>query len=242
MYQMFLPVAGSLLTLILISSAARAVHHFYFEHYFKLTFVDAPVWSLFYFGAWSVIVVVLFPHEIRQLLSGVTIVGYLLLAFAMLVVFPGIYRSMRKRVGNPEWLALLFPEQGMLTLEERYIIAKIGDVIFQQLIAGAMIFLLLAHGFVYPQIVGIFLVLFTLAHLYIFRTAGFFWGMHYTAYAALGGFAFPFLIIYVPGGVGYAIILHMLFYVLSAAYFAKLPHPKNTNVLKDCLGVTPAKA
>lgn len=236
-----LALAAPVTVLVLVSSAARAVHLILFERYFKLTFEHAPVWSLFYFGAWTTLVVLLFPAQMHALFAPVSFFGFFVLAFFLFAVFPLVYRTLRKRVGNPAWLLELYPGQGMLTLEERYIVAKIGDVIFQQCIAGAVILILAAGGVPYPQLVGVFVALFIFAHLYIFRTAGFFWGVHYTAYAAFGGFAFPFFIMFVPGGIGYAIVLHMLFYVLSAAFFAKMPNPTRA-VCHDCVGTAPALA
>jgi hypothetical protein len=224
-----------LLILMGISSLVRYVHHVYFEKYFKLTFEDAPIWSLFYFGFGTALVAVLFPNEMKTLYGPINLTGYVLIAFLLLGVFPAFYEVMRQKVGKPAWLANLFPGQGMLSLEERYIVAKIGDVIFQQCIAGAIVLVLAAQGISYEKIVVIFIVLFTIAHLYIFKTAGFVWGMHYSAYAMLGGFAFPFLIYHIEGGIAYAIILHMLFYVLSAAFFAKLPYPNKA--IEKHLGV-----
>ncbi|MEX0919280.1 MAG: hypothetical protein WDZ64_00840 [Parcubacteria group bacterium] len=218
-------IALPLALLVLISSTARLIHLKLFERYFKLTFVDAPVWSLLYFTFWSCVVFLFFPLEIQALFAQVSLIGYLFLAVVLLVLFPTIYKLLKANVGNPEWLAKLYPEQGILSFEEAYIFAKIGDVIFQQFVAGAMILTLVAQGVEYPQITGIFVILFMFAHLYIFREAGLIWGMHYTAYATLGAFAIPFFIIFVPAGVVYAIVLHMLFYVLSAVFFAILPYP-----------------
>lgn len=226
------------LVLMTISTVARLIHAQYFERQFHLTFEEAPVYSLFYFTAWSGLVVFLFPTQITALFAHVTPAHYTLLAFMMLVVFPTLYHLTRKKNGNPEWLFTLFPGQGMLTLGERYILAKIGDVVFQQLIAGAMILTLAQQGVSYPTIVGVFVVLFALAHLYLFRTSGAFWGLYYTTYAALGGFAFTFLIIFVPDGVVYSILIHMLFYVLSGILFAKLPRPDKA-VYHDLSGVGP---
>lgn len=232
----------SVLIIMGISTIARVIHHIYFEKHFKLTFADAPIWSLFYFGLWTIIVTILFPQHMVYLFGSISFLGYISLIFLLLGVFPFIYHTLRKRIGSPKWLALLFPGQGMLTLEERYIVAKIGDVIFQQSIAGVLIITLASAGVIYPHIVIIFVLLFALAHLYIFRTAGFFWGMHYTAYATLSGFAFPFLILFIPAGIAYTIILHMLFYVLSAAFFAKMPLPSNDSVCHECIGLSPGKA
>lgn len=223
--EIFLTIALPVALLVLISSTARFVHHKLFERYFKLSFVDAPVWSLIYFSLWTALVALLFTEEMRALFAQVTNFGYLSLVVVLLIFFPALFRVLKSKVGNPEWLAKLYPEQGLLSLEEAYIIAKIGDVVFQQCIAGAMILFLLSQGVEYPVITGIFVFLFMLAHLYIFKEAGLIWGLHYTAYATLGAFAFPFFIIFVPGGIAYSIVLHMSFYVLSAVFFAILPYP-----------------
>lgn len=232
---LFAPVA----LLAAISTVARLIHAILFEKHFRITFEDAPVRSLLYFGIWSLVVVAFFPTKVQALLAHVTTPDYLLLALTMLFIFPWLYRTTRKRGGNPEWLLALFPGQGMLTLGERYILAKIGDVVFQQLIAGAMILTLAQNGVPYPTIVGIFVLLFALAHLYLFRTAGMFWGLYYTTYAALGGFAFTFLFLFIPDGIVYTILIHMLFYVLSGILFAKLPRP-NKHIARDLAGAEPA--
>lgn len=219
--SLVVPIGG----LILIATIARTVHFELFEQYFKLTFADSPVWSLFYFSAWAALVALLFPDKIHVLFAGVSSLGYLALAFMLLVVFPVLYYAIRTTDGSPEWLAAIYPGEGMLTLGERYILAKIGDVVFQQFVAGALILTLAEGGMSYPVIVGVFVGLFAAAHLYIFRTDGLLWGLYYTTYAALSGFVFPFLILLVPGGIVYAILVHMLFYVLSGIFFAKLPRP-----------------
>jgi len=218
---LLIPVGG----LILIAAIARALHFQLFEKFFKLTFADAPVWSFFYFSTWAVLVAAIFPTEIHTLFASVSLVGYLSLAFILLVVFPAFYHAIRTSGGSPQWLAILYPSEGMLTLGERYILAKIADVTFQQFVAGALILTLSTRSVSYPIIVGVFVGLFTAAHLYIFSTDGLLWGLYYTTYAALGGFVFPFLILFVPGGILYAILIHMLFYLLSGIFFAKLPRP-----------------
>ncbi|HUY62252.1 MAG TPA: hypothetical protein VMV50_00445 [Candidatus Paceibacterota bacterium] len=229
MLALMSPAAMSLLVpvilLVLISSGARAIHFELFERYFKLTFANAPVWSLFYFSAWSALIIVLFPAQVGTLFASVSFVGYMTVTFLLLAVFPALYHGVRTQEGEPVWLAHLFPTQGMLTLGERYILAKIADVVFQQLVAGAVILTLAGGGVPYPAVVGVFVALFAAAHLYIFRTDGLMWGLYYMMYATLGGFAFPFLILFIPGGILYAITLHMLFYVLSGIFFATLPRP-----------------
>lgn len=217
----FMPLA----VLVLLLIVAYAIHIHLFERRLGLTFSDAPWRSLLYFIAWSLIVIFLFPAQTGTLFAQATPTHYLFLAFMLLAVFPELYHATRMRDGSPDWLLTLSPGEGMLTLGERYIIAKIGDVVFQQLAASVVILTLAQSGIPYPAIVGISVALFTLAHLYIFRAAGAFWGLYYTTYAALSGFAFTFLILFIPAGIIYSILIHMLFYVLSGIIFAKLPRP-----------------
>lgn len=219
--SLIIPIA----TLVLISSTARFIHFKLFEKHFHITFAGAPVRTLMYFSLWSVFVILLFPNQVQELFKDVTATYYMLLAFVMLVVFPEIYHSTRKKNGSPQWLLAFSPAQGMLTLGERYILAKIADVVFQQLVAGVMILILYNAGVSYPAIVGIFIALFAAAHVYIFHTSGMFWGLYYITYATLGGFAFTFLILFMPAGIVYSILIHMLFYVISGVLFAKLPRP-----------------
>ncbi|MDE1965898.1 MAG: hypothetical protein KGI41_01480 [Patescibacteria group bacterium] len=219
-------------------AAARSIHLELVTRYFKLTYADSPVWTFFYFCAWALAVALLFPADIARLFAHVGALGYLALTFLFVVVFPLVFRFLRVRAGTPAWLAEQFPDEPILSPEEGFILAKVADVVFQDFVAGALIFTLFAAGFSYPAIVGIFIILFAAAHLYIFITSGFFWGLYYTTYAALGGFAIPFLVLFVGNGIVYVLILHMLFYVLSAAFFAKLPQP-NAAVSRHLAGASP---
>lgn len=225
--------------LAVIVAAARSIHVLLFTRYFKLTYSDAPVWTFLYFSAWAALIVLLFPHTVAALFKQVGIIGYMVLTFLFVVVFPLVFRTLRLRAGTPTWLSEQYPDEPILSPEERFILAKIGDVVFQQLAAGVLVLTLFNAGYTYPVIVGFFVVLFASAHLYIFRTSGFFWGLYYTMYAALSGFAFPFLILFLPNGILYGLLMHMLFYVLSAAFFAKLPRPSKA-VSHDLMGISPA--
>lgn len=205
-----------------------------FKGVFHLTFEHAPGRALAYFLGWSLFISWLYWSYVEVLFSGVTILGWLTLFFLFFVLFPWIFRYLRGKNGKPDWLFELFPTQTMLTLEERYIVAKVGDVFSQQLIAGILVLLFAQTGASYQLTVVIFVALFALSHLYLFFTSGFMWGLHYTTISLAGGFAIPFLILFVSGGIVYALIFHMLFYVFSAAFFASLPKPSKL-VCQDVL-------
>jgi hypothetical protein len=208
-----------------LAAAARILYWRLLARRLKLNYVNAPVWTFFYFGAFALGLGLLFPNAIARLFASVSLLGYLALLFLFIVVFPAVYRGLRRQGGVPEWLAQSTPDEPILTLGERFILAKVADVVMQEFAAGVIILALAGAGAPYPWIVLTSVAIFGLAHAYIFETSGVFWGMYYTSYAALAGFAIPFLILLVPGGIAYALVLHMLFYVLSGAFFATFPRP-----------------
>jgi len=218
-------VLTTIAIIALIVAATRGIYVPWFTHYLKFFYSNAAVWIFLYFSAWATVIALLFPPYIVRLFSSVSILGYIVLVFLFIVAFPLIFRLLRMRAGTPEWLALMYPDEPILSPEERFILGKVGDVVFQDFAIGILILTFSDAGYSYPLIVGIFVALFAIAHLYIFLTSGFFWGLYYTTYAALGGFVFPFLILFIPGGIAYALIVHMLFYVVSAALFARFPQP-----------------
>lgn len=231
-------LANNLALLLIVAIAIRAVYVVFLQQRLHLTFADAPARSLLYFGASSLFLVFLFPTEVSGLFSDVTSVGYFGLVALFFVVFPALYRWLRRKVGAPTWLYKTFPSQTLLTLEESYIVSKVGDVVSQQLVGGIFIVLLIDAGVSYESVVFAFMGLFLLSHVYLFFTSGFIWGLYYSGLALGGAFAIPFFVVFVPGGIVWSIMLHMLFYVLASTFFAKLPRPTKA-VCYDILGVPP---
>ncbi|MEK7613982.1 MAG: hypothetical protein AAB439_03875 [Patescibacteria group bacterium] len=226
----------SLTLIVVVAILVRYVYVAWLQSRLHVTFADAPVRSLLYFSFASLLLIGLFPEEVRTLFHEVNSFGYVLLLFMVFVVFPFTYRMLRKKIGAPTWLYETFPTQTMLTLEESYVVAKVGDVVSQQLAGGIFILLLHVAGVPYDLIVFSFIGLFLLSHVYLFFTSGFIWGLYYTGLSLGGAFAIPFFILFVPAGIVWAILLHMMFYVLAGAFFAKLPRPTRA-VCTDILGV-----
>lgn len=227
--------------LIVLAIIQRTLYVTLLEKVFKVTFKNAPARSFLFFFIWCVLFVVLFPVEVHRLFADISILGYLALIFIVLVIFPSIFRLLHDQAGPPLWLSSLFPTQSMLALEEQYILAKVGDVVSQQIIGGILMLLLYDLGFEYQTIVVFFVILFALSHVYLFVTSGLIWGLHYTVFSAAAGFAIPFFIFFIEGGIAYAIIAHLAFYVLSAAFFAEFPRPSRAvciDVLHDHTAAT----
>lgn len=230
------PVLEEVLTVVVIVAAARTLYWKLFARHLKISYERAPVWTFFYFSAFALLIGLLFPSYIARLFAQVAPVGYIALTFLFVVVGPVVYHTLRKQGGVPRWFMLATPDEPILTLGERFILAKVADVIMQEFAAGIIILALSDAGLSYPWVVFASILVFGAAHAYIFVTSGAFWGIYYTSYAALGGFAIPFLILFVPAGIVYALVLHMLFYVLSGAFFAKFPNP-DAHELSAPLGV-----
>lgn len=227
--------ALQILGVVVLATLARVGHWQLFTKRLKITYVNAPAWTFLYFSAFSIAIALVFPAHIARLFSGVNFFGYLILTFLFVVVFPLVYHILRKQGGVPEWLIRSTKDEPILSLGERFILAKVADVVMQEFAAGIIILTLFDAGISYPWIVFASVIIFGLAHAYIFQTSGAFWGMYYTSYAMLAGFAIPFLILFVSGGIAYALVLHMLFYVLSGAFFAQFPRP-GTAAHHDVLG------
>jgi hypothetical protein len=228
----------SIVVLLVLAILQRTMYVMLFQTVFKLSFKDAPVRAFLFFTAWSALYILLFQEYVERIFTDVSAIGYITLIFVVIVLFPLMFKLLRTKLGAPVWLSKTFPTQAFLSLEEQYIVSKVGDVASQQLIGGILVFLLSDLGYSYTTIVLIFVVIFALSHVYLFFSSGFIWGLHYTMFATAGGFAMPFLFLFVSGGVLYSFVAHMLFYVLSAAFFAKLPRP-DVNVCRDIMHETP---
>jgi hypothetical protein len=224
--------------LLILAVFQRAMYVMLFQSVFKISFKDAPVRAFLFFSAWTVLYIVLFEKYVVRIFQDVPIIGYLTLIFIVIVLFPLVFRFLRVKLGVPVWLSKTYPSQTFLSLEEQYIVSKVGDVASQQLIGGILVFMLADLGYSYTAIVLIFVVIFALSHIYLFFSSGFIWGLHYTMFATVAGFAFPFLFLFIEGGIAYSLVAHMLFYVLSAAFFAKLPRP-SAAVCRDVLHDVP---
>jgi hypothetical protein len=216
---------GPILIVIGLVAIARTLHWELFTRYLRITYENAPVWTFLFFSIIALVMAYVLPDYMQKLFGQVSFTGYLVLAFLFIVMFPSIYYWLAQSGGAPRWFVQLSPDEPILTLGERFILAKVADVVMQEIAAGVIILSLSQNGLSYPMVVLISIIVFALAHVYIFVSSGFFWGLYYTSYAALAGFAVPFLILYVSGGIAYALVLHMAFYVVSAAFFAKFPRP-----------------
>jgi hypothetical protein len=186
-----------------------------------LSFSQNPALTFLYFILMAFAVAALFWSYAQELyaLSSVAMWTSLVVLF---VVSPGVYARLKKLHKVPEKLAEANPDQQFLLINDKYLLSKTGDIIFQQTVVGILLLIMAKSGVPFETLVPVFAGLFFLGHLHMFFTTRIIWALYFSIFAAFGGFILPHLILNTPGGVYYAIALHMLWYVGGGAFFGFL--------------------
>lgn len=187
-----------------------------------LSFVKNPVLTFVYFIVMSLVVVALFfPYAVTAFNPGTSLTVMFFL-FVLFVLNPWAYRHMKEAGLVARRLSKLYPGQSFLQIDERYLLSKTGDVIFQQTALAILALMLTALGVPFTTLVPVFAIAFAVLHLHLYLSMPPVWATYFTICATASGFVLPYLLLLVPGGVYYAIILHLLWYVGSGALFGSI--------------------
>lgn len=208
-----------LLALVLVNRLGFA---YVIDRRLHLSFVKNPVLTFVYFmGMTALIAAVFYPYAAVMLDPGsiLTVVFFL---FVLFVLNPWAYRHMNEAGMVAKRLARLYPNQSFLAIDERYLLSKTGDVIFQQVALGLLALMLTALGMPFTTLVPLFALAFALLHFHLFFSMPLVWAAYFTICASASGFVLPYLLLLVPGGIYYAVILHLLWYVGSGALFGSI--------------------
>lgn len=187
-----------------------------------LSFVKNPVLTFVYFLAMTALVGLLFYPYARELFDPGSILVVMFFLFVLFVLNPWAYRTLVANGMVAKRLAALYPDQAFLALDERYLLSKTGDVVFQQVALGILALMLTALGVPFSTLVPWFAFAFAVLHLHLFLSMRPVWAAYFTACATVSGFVLPYLLLMVPGGVYFAIVLHLMWYVGSGALFGAL--------------------
>ncbi|MEK9160490.1 MAG: hypothetical protein AAB440_00430 [Patescibacteria group bacterium] len=187
-----------------------------------LTLTKNPRLTFVYFLFMALVLAALFPQEALRLFDPVSSLTVFFTLFMLFVVNPWVYERMKKLHQTPSRLAHAYPDQQFLLIDTRFLFSKTGDVVFQQTAVGILLLLLYGAGVPLSELVPLFAVIFAIIHLHLYATTRALWATYFTISATVGGFMIPFIILLVPGGVYYAIIIHMLWYVGSGALFGAI--------------------
>ncbi len=191
--------------------------------FFTFSFIATPLKTFLYFLLLTFLVFFLFPYYAAQLFHG-TLYS---LFFALIVLGflnPWIYRFIANEYGHIRNTTEAHPDLELLNLAPPFLFSKLGDVVFQQVVVGTLVLMLV--GTLLP-VWGIALLsagIFCLGHLGLIFRIPREWAFYFLVSAAVGGVLLPLLILFVEGGFYYAISLHMLWYVATGAFYNGVKH------------------
>lgn len=207
-----------LFSLLLVN---RLAFIYIFNKRLHLSLSKNPALSFLYFVGMGIGVAILF-WDYAVILFMPSVISVMTFLTFVTVVNPWIYDRLQDLKKMPKKLARANPDQQFLLIDDRFLLAKTGDVLFQQTVAGILILIMTSAGIPFETLVPIFAGIFFLIHLHMFLSTRIIWALYFSIFAALGGFVLPFLILTVEGGIYYALALHMMWYVGSGAFFGFL--------------------
>ncbi len=185
----------------------------------KIDYTRRYWFTSFYFLIVSFVALFLFHYEIRQIIpTQFTITPFVVVVFA-LVASVTAYKYVRAHFKKPNLLIRQNPNEFFLTLEYSYLISKTFEIMFQQIMIAALVVILSNLGFSLIETITIFALLFSIAHIPLFKTEGVFWAKYFLILSVASSVIFPLLILEVNYGFVYTYIIHWIFYPISGIFF-----------------------
>lgn len=200
----------------------RLTFIYVFNRRLHMSFSKNPALTFLYFIFMGLAVAALFWDYTKELFFPSSILSVFVGLVVLTVLNPWIYNRLQALNKEPDHLAKANPDQQFLLIEDKYLLSKTGDVLFQQLVAGILLLIMFNAGMPFDTLVPLFAGIFFLSHLHMFLSTRVIWALYFSLFATLGGFVLPFLVLNVEGGIYYAIAIHMLWYVGSGAFFGFL--------------------
>jgi len=175
----------------------------------RMSYTDNPIRTSLYFFFSSLALILVYPNTATlfqpTLLSVLFFICVVLLTFFLYKVLKSLFRGPKIEMGSDRAYWKL--------LDQKYILAKLFEVGFQQTFLGA-VYIILIDTFTLKTETVIFIILsFILAHVPLIFLQGKKIGMTYLKWSLLGAPLFAFIIIG-TNSLWYSISVHMLFYTL----------------------------
>lgn len=179
----------------------------------RMSYTDYPIRTSLYFFFSSLALILVYPNTATlfqpDILSGLFFICVVLLTFFLYKVLKSLFRGPKIDIGSDRAYWKL--------LDQKYILAKLFEIGFQQTFLGA-VYIILIDTFTLKTETVIFIILsFILAHVPLIFLQGKKIGLTYLKWSLLGAPLFAFIII-ATNSLWYSISVHMLFYtILSMA-------------------------
>lgn len=216
--------AIALLGLIVLGVGGKAFFQNVLKEHFGYSFVKTPVLVFGYFLVLTAATLYLYRERALELFTPVTVPAVLFLALVV-VLGPAMYVFARRHHAKP----LNIPNLEFLSLRRPFLFSKLGDVIFQQTLLG--IALLYLSDFM-P--LGPLLLLFTIAmvagHADLYFKMPESWALYFVISAGLMSAPLAILILLVPGGIYYAIALHLFWYSAGGVVLSLRHHEQSASM------------
>jgi len=206
---------GALLVLC-IASVSWLFFTYVLKHRLGFSYIGTPLKAIVFFLLLTAVVAVLFPAEVVRLYSNPPILAVLFCIGILCVINPLLYAYARKK-GSP---TDAHRDLEMLSLRWNFLVSKPADVLYQQTSFGIFLFLLADAGVPFEALLVLFVTAMFLTHLGMFLSVPGRFAWYFLASSVVFSLPIAWLILFVSGGVYYALGLHMLWYVLGGVGMA----------------------
>ena len=206
---------GALLVLC-IASVSWLFFTYVLKHRLGFSYIGTPLKAIVFFLLLTAAVVFLFPAEVARLYGNPPILAILFCIGILCVINPFLYAYARKK-GSP---ANAHRDLEMLSLRWNFLVSKPSDVLYQQTSFGVFLLLLAGVGVPFEVLLVLFVAAMFLTHLGMFLSVPRRFAWYFLVSSVVFSIPVVWLILFVPGGVYYALGLHMLWYALGGAGIA----------------------
>jgi len=145
------------------------------------------------------------------------VAGLAIVAVAGIAV--AVHALLRTRLRRPAAFIAAHPHIYWLRLDDRYLVSKPFEILFQQTLLVSLVCVLDARGTSTTGIVLACMALFGASHVLLFRLVGRLFGWYYLLSSMVAAVVFPIVVLHVRDGIVWSLSAHWLFYVASAAAF-----------------------
>jgi len=192
---------------------------FIFLHRSGVNYIDHFLWTASYFLFIAIITSLLFWSYIVTALHGFTATPFIVLWIFMLAQVI-LYIHLPRYLREPKEYFEKYPDRYYLKIDWKRLISKSMDIVAQQVFIVLLVTFLKDAGLSLPEIIFSFTFLFALLHIPLIASE---WGAWpswlFGGIVIVFSIIFPILILKVQYGFIYNIIIHWLFYTVTAVIF-----------------------
>lgn len=192
---------------------------FFLFHRNGVDYTRHYIWTTLYFLGVGAIIATIFRIYLAPIVQQFSLLPFIVFGVFMLVQL-FIYVYVPKYLKAPTEYFEKYPNRYYLKLDWRRLVSKSADIAAQQAFIVLLVVFLKDAGLPLVQILFWFCLLFLFLHIPLLASERGRWPMYlFGVVVIVFSIIFPILILYIPYGFIYNIILHWLFYTTVAVVF-----------------------